>query len=179
MNYRGDYAAGQVVRFHISTYSNTNAPITIAGSPTLAVYKDGGTVESLTGITLTVDFDGRTGFHLIAIDTAADAALYALGSDFSIVFTAGTVDALPIAGTVIGSFSIANRAATKVYPLVPGPGPLTNTPQGMTNTLYKIARNTNVVDPSGISIRNDTDTADDMRATHSESASVYKRNKFV
>lgn len=177
--YRGDFAAGQVVRFRFSTYANSNAPITLAGGPTLAVYKDGGLVESTAGLTLTVDFDARTGLHLVAIDTAADAAFYAAGSDFDVVFTAGTVDSISVVGTVVGSFSVANRADTKAYAEAAGVPTATSTPQARTGWLFKLSRNKTSVSATGIALRNDADNADDATAAHTESAGTYSRNKFV
>ncbi len=179
MSYRGDFAAGQAVRFRISTYANNNTPITLAGSPALAVYKDGGVVESTVGVALTVDFDARTGLHLIAIDTAADATFYATGSDYDVVLTAGTVDSVSVVGTVIGSFSLANRADSKVYPEAAGVPAAVSTPQSRLAWMFKLARNKTNVTVTGIAIRNDTDTADDATAAHAESAGTYSRNKFV
>lgn len=177
--YRGDFAAGQIVRFRFSTYANSNAPITLAGGPALAVYKDGGVVESVAGATLTVDFDSRTGLHLVTVDTAADATFYAGGSDFDVVLTAGTVDSVSVAGTVIGSFSVANRADTRAYPEAAGVPAATSTPQARTGWLFKLSRNKTNVSATGIALRNDADNADDATAQHSESAGTYSRNKFV
>jgi len=109
--YLGDFAAGVTVRGFFNTRKADGTPITLAGTPTLAVYKDGGTTESTTGVTLTVDFDSRTGLHLFAIDTSD--AFYASGSDFRIVITAGTVDLISVVGVKVGEFSINNRSALR------------------------------------------------------------------
>jgi hypothetical protein len=58
-------------------------------------------------VTLTVDFDSRTGHHLFAIDTSD--AFYSSGSDFRIVITTGTVDSVSVVGAQVGAFSILNR----------------------------------------------------------------------
>jgi hypothetical protein len=108
MKYLGDFAAGATVRGTFQTRTKaTGAPITLAGSPTLAVYKDGNTTETTTGVVLTVDFDSRTGHHLYAITTTD--SFYATGSDYRIVITAGTVDGESQVGVEVGSFSIENR----------------------------------------------------------------------
>jgi hypothetical protein len=107
--YLGDFAAGVSVRGTFQTRAKaTGAPITLAGSPALAVYKDGGTTETTTGVALTVDFDSRTGHHLYAITTTD--AFYATGSDYRIVITAGTVDGESVVGVEVASFSICNRS---------------------------------------------------------------------
>jgi hypothetical protein len=179
MNYRGDFGAGQVVRFLFSTYSNTNAPITLAGSPVASVYRDNGVAEATAGVTLTVDFDAKTGLHLIEVNTASDTAFYAVGSDFAVVFTAGTVDAVSIVGTVVGSFSLANRSFSRATPEQVGVPAANSTPQSRIAWLFKLSRNKTNVTPSGIAVRNDADTADDSTAAHAEGASTYTRNKFA
>ena len=109
MNYLGDFNTSSTVRGFFNTRKADGTPITLAGTPTLAVYKDGSTTESTSGVTLTVDFDSRTGMHLFAIDTSADGTFYSAGSDFRVVLTAGTVDAISVVGAQVGAFSIVNR----------------------------------------------------------------------
>jgi hypothetical protein len=106
--YLGDFAAGVTVRGTFNTRAKaTGAPIAMAGSPALAVYKDGNTTETTTGVVLTEAFDSRVGHHLFAITTTD--AFYATGSDYRIVLTAGTVDGESVVGVEVGSFSIQNR----------------------------------------------------------------------
>jgi len=107
--YLGDFRANATVRGHFNTRKADGTPITLAGSPTLAVYKDGSTTESTAGVTLTVGFDSRTGLHLFAIDTSSDGAFYTAAADYRIVITAGTVDGISVVGTKVGEFSIENR----------------------------------------------------------------------
>lgn len=112
--YLGDVAAGVTVRGRFNTISPSNqSPITLAGTPALAVYKDAGTTESSAGVTLTVDFDGRTGLHVYAIDTSADGTFYSSGSDYTVVLTAGTVGGVSVVGAVVGAFSIGNRSGLR------------------------------------------------------------------
>lgn len=87
---------------------STGAPITLAGTPALSVYKNNSTTQSTTGVTLTVDFDSVTGLHHYAIDTSADATFYSPGSSFEIVITTGTVDGVSAVGTPVGSFTLRN-----------------------------------------------------------------------
>lgn len=106
----GDFAAGATVRIPFNTNDSTGAPITLAGTPTAAVYKDASTTESTTGVTLSVDFDSRTGSHVVVVDTSADGTFYSAGSEFRVVLTAGTVSGVSVVGAVAGAFSIANRS---------------------------------------------------------------------
>ena len=110
----GDYATSTVIYGKFTTYRpSTGAAFTLAGTPALSVYKDNSTTQSTTGVTLTADFDGVTGFHHFAIDTSADGTFYSAGSNFDIVITTGTVDSVSVVGTVVGSFSLAKTAALR------------------------------------------------------------------
>lgn len=108
MKYMGDIAEDLTIRGSFNTRDTDGAPITLAGTPSVAVYKDGGTTEITSGVSLSVDFDSRTGHHVWTIDTSADAA-YATGSDYRVVLTAGTVDSISVVGVEVGCFSIQNR----------------------------------------------------------------------
>lgn len=114
MSYLGDYAPSAVVYFTFTTIANTTgAPTTLSGTPAISVYKDDGTGESTTGVTLTADFDSRTGLNNVKIDTSADGTFYAAGHDFSVVITTGTVGGTSVVGYTVGTFSINNRSALR------------------------------------------------------------------
>lgn len=104
----GNIAEDATIDFKFYTTKADGSIITLAGSPVLAVYKTNNTTESTAGITLTVDFDSRTGMHHVRIDTSA-AAFYAINNDYQVVLTAGTVDGKSVVGYVIAQFSIENR----------------------------------------------------------------------
>lgn len=110
-SYLGDFPAGATVRrkFNTAQFSD-GAPITLAGTPAVKVYRDGSTTtEVTTGATLAVDFDALTGLHEVAVDLSSDATFYAAGHDYSVVLTAGTVGGTSVVGTVLAHFSIMNR----------------------------------------------------------------------
>lgn len=108
----GDFAAKQTVRGSFNSQSTASAPITLAGTPSLAVYKDGSDTQSTEGVTLTVDFDSVTGHHLFEIVTTN--AFYAAGSDYRVVIAAGTVDSVSVVGTEVACFSIENRSTAGI-----------------------------------------------------------------
>lgn len=112
-SYIGDITAGKTIRTFFNTRDTDGVPITLGGSGAVSVYKDGGTTESTTGVTLSIDFDGHTGLHMLAVDTAADGTFYSAGSDFECVITTGTVDTISVVGLTVGKFSIANRSALR------------------------------------------------------------------
>jgi hypothetical protein len=107
MQYLGDITSGTTIRGSFNTRTAAGTPITLGGTPVLSVYKDAGTTETTTGVTLTVDFDSRTGHHVFAVVTSD--AFYSTGSDYRVVITTGTVDGTSVVGTEVGSFSIQNR----------------------------------------------------------------------
>lgn len=111
MAYEGDINPSDVldVKF-CTTAAATGAPTTLAGTPAISVYKDNSTTESTAGVTLTVDFDSRTGMNNVRVDTSADGTFYGAGSNFQIVITTGTVGGTSAVGYVVGSFSIQKRS---------------------------------------------------------------------
>jgi len=101
----GDRAVGSTLSFDFSTHKADGTPITLSGSPVISVYKDS-TTESTSGVTLTADYDTRTGMHHVVIDTSANGTFYATGNDFSVVITTGTVDSISVVGYPVARFSI-------------------------------------------------------------------------
>jgi len=109
MSYIGDFAEDYAtLNTKFTTVNGSGVPTTLAGTPAISVYKANGTTESTAGITLTADFDSRTGLNNVLIDLSADA-FYATGNDYQIVITTGTVDSKSVVGYVVGEFSIENR----------------------------------------------------------------------
>jgi hypothetical protein len=107
----GDIAEDDTIAFLFNTVGANGAPITLAGTPVISVYKGSNTTERAGAeITLTVNSDSRTGTHSVSIDLSADA-FYAISEDYSVVITTGTVDSTSVVGAVVGSFSIENRFA--------------------------------------------------------------------
>lgn len=113
MSYRGDYRAGDTIDLKFQTLNVSAVPTTLSGTPGVSVYKSNSTTESTSGITLTVDFDSRTGLNHVRIATASDGTFYAEGNDFDVVITAGTVNSVSVVGQVVASFSLANRSALR------------------------------------------------------------------
>jgi len=110
----GDFDSGSVVYGKFTTFNpSTGAPFTLGGSAALSVYKDNSTTESTAGITLTPDFDSKTGLNHFAIDTSADGTFYSAGSFFDVVITTGTVNSVSAVGSVVGRFTIRKTSALK------------------------------------------------------------------
>lgn len=110
MSYLGDYTEDYAtLNFKFTTRTTTGAPTTLAGTPVVKVYKANATgTETTAGVTLTVDFDGVTGLNNVLIDLSANA-FYAVGNDYQVIITTGTVGGTSVVGEVVGQFSIENR----------------------------------------------------------------------
>lgn len=111
MSYRGDIRLGETLDFKFTTRRfSTGAPFTLAGTPVISAYVGNGTTEITAGITLTVDFDSRTGLNNVRV-VATSGNGFATATNVELVITTGTVDSVSVVGEVIGSFSIENRSA--------------------------------------------------------------------
>lgn len=117
----GDFLPGDTIDLKFNSHSLNGAPITLAGTPVVSVYKDNDTTESTSGVTLSVDQDSRTGMHHVRINTGANGAFYSNGSRFTVVITTGTVDGVSVVGTVIGTFSIGMSVFGQRIPVGPIP----------------------------------------------------------
>ena len=109
MSYIGDYAEDfATLNTKFMTVDSGGVPFVLAGTPVISVYKGNNVTQSTAGITLTVSFDSVVGMNNVLIDLSADA-FYAIGFDYQIVITTGTVDGNSVVGYVVGEFSIENR----------------------------------------------------------------------
>lgn len=84
-----------------TTRFSTGAPHTLAGTPSVYARVDGSATEITTGITLSADFDSKTGQSKVAWDSSASAS-YAAGSIVAFFIAAGTVDSVSVADIQIG-----------------------------------------------------------------------------
>ncbi|MCE5292907.1 MAG: hypothetical protein LLG14_27240 [Nocardiaceae bacterium] len=108
--YHGDIRLGDTIDIKFCTVATTGAPTTLAGTPSVAAYPGNSTTEITAGITLTVDFDSRTGMHNVRV-VASSGNGYATATNYTLVITAGTVGGTSVVGYCIGSFSVENRSA--------------------------------------------------------------------
>jgi hypothetical protein len=108
--YHGDIRLGDTLDIKFTTFDASGAPITLAGSPVVSAYPGNSTTEITAGITLSVDFDGRTGLHNLRIVATAGNG-YAAGTNYALVITTGTIDTVNAVGTVVAAFSIQARVA--------------------------------------------------------------------
>lgn len=106
-----DFKLGDTLDFKFTTRRfSTGAPFTLAGTPSVAAYPDNSTTEITAGITLTTDFDARTGLNNVRV-VATGANGYATGTSYALVITAGTVDSVSVVGEVVAQFTIERSAS--------------------------------------------------------------------
>lgn len=106
--YVGDVRLGDTVDQQFST-SVGQIPTTLGGAPALSAYVDNGTVEITAGLTLTVDFDGKTGCHHVRVVASAGNG-FAAGTEVGIWLATGSVGGVTIAPRPLFSFSIEKRS---------------------------------------------------------------------
>lgn len=114
------YGAGGTVYLKFTTRGTTGLPTSLLGTPAVSIYKDASTTASVAGVTLTVDFNARTGLNHLTINTAADTTFYANGHSYWAVITAGTVGGTSVVGEVVGNFDLGTPAPVTdgtIYPL--------------------------------------------------------------
>jgi hypothetical protein len=108
--YIGDFRLGDTFDVKFCTVQSSGAPTTLAGSPVVSAYPGNSTTELTAGITLSVDFDSRTGMHNVRV-VATGGNGYATATNYALVITTGTVNSVSAVGYLIGHFSIENRSA--------------------------------------------------------------------
>src|SRR3990167_1159430 len=110
MSYHGGIRLGDTIDVKFTMVNTSGVPTTLAGTPVISAYVGNGTTEITAGITLTVDFDARTGLHNVRV-VASSGNGFATATNVSLVITTGTVGGSSVVGYEIGSFSIENRSA--------------------------------------------------------------------
>lgn len=107
--YLGNFEAGDTINWAFTTRQSTGVPFTLAGSPVVSIYKDGSISQSISGVTLTVDYDSIVGLNHLSIATDSDDVFYSNASTFIAVITAGTINGVSVVGEVLGRFTLRNQ----------------------------------------------------------------------
>lgn len=179
-----DFPLGQTIDLKFTSRRfSTGVPFTLAGSPAVAAYPDNSTTEVTAGITLSVDFDSRTGLNNVRV-VATSGNGYATGTSYALVITAGTVDSVPVVGEVVGHFTIergsaytALTTATYAEPGQEAP-PSTTTLVKKLGYLYKGFRNRITQNATEAVLYADDETTVDQKATVSDDGVTFDRGEF-
>lgn len=116
MYYIGDYAEDETVYLMFNTFTSNDpsasSTITNFVNTDVHIHKDDGLTQrnNAAGITVSTDFDGITGSHMIKIDTNDNtvAGFWVTGADYFVRIEGTTVDVGTV-NAVVGHFSIENR----------------------------------------------------------------------
>ena len=116
MNYQGDYKEDATVYLMFNTFTSNDpsasSTITNFINTDVHIHKDDDLTQrnNAAGITVSVNFDGITGSHMIKIDTNDNtvAGFWVTGKDYFVRIEGTTVDGATI-NAVVGHFSIENR----------------------------------------------------------------------
>lgn len=156
MKWLGDFKLGDTFDMKFTTTAaSTGAPTTLSGSPVISAYPGNSTTELTAGITLTVDFDSRTGLNNVRVVATAGNG-YAAGTNYQLVITTGTVGGTSAVGYVVGEFSIENRVLNLAsVPVLTGPYPAfgiidSGTAQAATSTTLQIRAAATFADSTGV-----------------------------
>lgn len=105
----GNRIQDSTIDFTFHSHQSDGTPASLAGTPSLAIYKGDNIDEANNGVSLTTDFDSRVGLNHVRIDTASDD-FYQTANDYTVVISQGTVAGIDVAGVPVAMFSIENRA---------------------------------------------------------------------
>lgn len=116
MNYLGDFLPGAEILVPFNTFDSNDpsASVTITNliNTDVHIHKNDSLTQrnNAAGITVSIDFDGITGSHMIKIDTADNtvANFFTSGNDFFVRIEGTTVDGATI-NAIVAHFSLDNR----------------------------------------------------------------------
>lgn len=162
VTYYGDFPEDDTVDIPFNTFTSddpsASSTITNFVNTDVHIHKDGGTTQrnNAAGITVSVDFDGITGNHLVKIDTSDDtvAGFWVTGSEYQVRIEGTTVDGATI-NAWIGAFSIERAGGTVALLKLIQAATITNAAGA------DIAADIIAVKAETAAIVNDTDVIDD------------------
>lgn len=119
LQYIGDFTEDETIYLMFNTFESgdptPSCTITNFVAGDVHIHKDDGLTQrnNAAGITVSVDFDGITGSHMIKIDTSDNTVtdFWVVGHDYFVRIEGTTVDAAT-RNMVVGHFSIENRSTT-------------------------------------------------------------------
>lgn len=113
INLGNDILKGTTVRVPFNTNGADGASITIGTNGTPFAVIDGSTTEVTTGVSLSEDFDSRTGMHLIIVDTSQSG--FPIGAEVLVGIHTNTIDGKTV-NAWVGRFGI--QMANQFMPVI-------------------------------------------------------------
>lgn len=115
-SYLGDFYIDSTLDTKFTTVNTSGVPTSLVNGMVVA-YPNNSTTELTAGITLTANFDGRTGMHNVRVVASAGNG-YVTGSNYQLALISGTVGGSSVIGYVVGQFSVEARSGLR--PIVHG-----------------------------------------------------------
>lgn len=110
-DYLGDfYVNGKNIQHKFMTVNASGVPTTLGNSPSLILYVNSSVSSVASGLTLTTDFDGRTGLNHVTFLATTSVTGITSGIECQICLAAGTVSGVNLNGYPICDFSLMNRS---------------------------------------------------------------------
>ncbi len=109
-NYVGDYAVGSTFYHRFTTVNASGVPTTLGNTPSCEYYVDGGTTAFSGGLSLTVDFNSKTGLNSLQVIATTSCTGIASAKNISVQIAAGTVSAVSVVGYPVIEYSLENRS---------------------------------------------------------------------
>lgn len=155
MSQQNDFVLGSTIRFLFNTVNQNRVPTTPSVGMAFAIYKGSSVTEyTLPGANVVTDFDGLAGFHRVTIDTSSDP-FFVVGEDYTVVFTAGTVDTVDLTRRTLFQFSLENRNTKANITQIAGQ---TVNAAGAVTFPSTVASPTNITQATGITLAATTHT---------------------
>lgn len=102
----GNTFLGATIDDSFTTVQSTGAASTLTSSPVISAYPSNSTTELTAGITLTADFDSRTGYNHVRV-VASTANGYLPNTRYRLVITTGTVNSISAVPYKVSSFGLS------------------------------------------------------------------------
>ena len=119
--YLGNFVEDDTIYMVFNTFTSddpsASCTITDFANTDVHIHKDDGLTQrnNAAGITVSVDFDGITGSHMVKIDTSDDTVggFWVVGHDYFVRIEGTTIDGATI-NSMVGHFSIENRVTNVI-----------------------------------------------------------------
>lgn len=108
-DYLGDVYVGASVHHKFMTVNASGKPTTLGDSPSLILYVNGSVSGVTSGLTLTTDFDARTGLNHVKVQATTSVTGIAAGNEVQVLVATGSVSGISLNGYPICEFSLQNR----------------------------------------------------------------------
>src|SRR3990167_581395 len=110
--YLGDFiATGVSVNHKFMTVNASGKPTTLNDTPSLILYVNASVSGVASGLTLSTDFDARTGLNHVRMLVTTSVTGIVAGNEVQVLITTGSVSGVSLNGYPVCAFSLQSRVA--------------------------------------------------------------------